>query len=62
MTSMKESFYKEVETIVIGHLKNNIKILLGDVYTKVRFGDQDDSAIGKFGICIKKRMAEKSNM
>jgi exonuclease III len=46
---IKESFYEEVETIVTGCPKNDIKILLGDFNAKVGFGDQDGLAVGNFG-------------
>jgi hypothetical protein len=43
---IKDSFYEELETVVIGCPKDDIKILLGDFTANVGFKDQDRSVVG----------------
>jgi hypothetical protein len=47
---IKGSFYDDLETVVIGCPKYDIKILLGDFKAKVSFEDQDRSAVGNCGL------------
>jgi hypothetical protein len=47
---IKDSFYEELENIVTGCPKNNIKILLGDFNAKVGFKDQGRSVVGNCGL------------
>jgi hypothetical protein len=47
---IKDSFYEELETVVTGCPKNDIKILLVDFNAKVGLEDQDKSAVGNCGL------------
>jgi hypothetical protein len=43
---IKDRFYTELETLVTGCPKNDIKILLGGFIAQVGFKDQDRSFVG----------------
>lgn len=47
---IKNNFYEELETIVTGYPKNDIKIPLGEFNAKVAFEEQDSSAVGNCGL------------
>jgi hypothetical protein len=47
---IKDSFYEELETVVIVCPRNDIRILLGDFNAKVGFKDQDRSVVGNCGL------------